>query len=184
MPLMERLSADAEELSQYLRTFGDRVSVRPLDRVPGGSPYRWAVRPRAVTLRGLRPGADPARCRWEDLVLDREPAFTIHLPDGYPRERPRVRSTRPMFHPNVDADTGEICFVSPSAWSPGVPLTWVVDQVRAIAAWQKFNEYGTLDFLDERAARWAQDHPEWVDRLRALNETPPPAEGTVRVARR
>jgi len=182
--LLERLQSDAVELEQYARVFASRVEIRVSDRVPGGPPCRWRVRPRTVALKGLRPGADPAACRFEDLVLDAEPCFSLSLPEGYPRARPRLRSVRPMFHPNVDRDTGDVCYIAPPAWTPGLSLAWVVDQAIAIAGYQKFNEYRTFDFLDEGAARWAQSHPHLVRRIRELAEPARPAGEAVHLRSR
>ncbi len=181
MPMVERLLADAIEMEEYNHAFSGRVVIKPLERLMEGPPFRWSVKPRTPALRGVKKPDHDVSLGREHLILDPSPSFIITLPETYPRERPRVRSARPLFHPNVDEYTGEVCVISPSLWSPGVPLTQVVDQILAIVSWQKFNPFRTFDFLNEEAARFAQDQPTLVAWLRGLGEGSPRPEGTVRV---
>lgn len=47
-------------------------------------------------------------------------SFVIHVPDVFPFRSPQIRSTVPVWHPNIDLNTGLVSL--PLEWSPDLRL--------------------------------------------------------------
>ena len=59
----------------------------------------------------------------------------LHLTADYPLAPPKVSFTTPVFHPNVDFKTGEVCLdVLKSDWSPAWGLATVCRAIVALLA--------------------------------------------------
>jgi ubiquitin-conjugating enzyme E2 A len=58
--------------------------------------------------------------RWRHVTLQ----LQFDFPDDYPSSAPSVRFVTPLFHPNVNAETGEICanVLGGHGWSPSTTL--------------------------------------------------------------
>jgi ubiquitin-protein ligase len=65
----------------------------------------------------------------------------INFPDSYPVEMPRVYIRTPMLDPSPHRyDAGNICFLHPSMWNPGVH---------------------NLSFVIQRTAKWLGKYEIW-----------------------
>jgi ubiquitin-protein ligase len=70
---------------------------------------------------------------------------TINFPDTYPNEMPRVYITKPEINSAPHRyNTGNICYLHPTMWNPGVH---------------------NLRFVIERAAKWLAKYEVWKRQL-------------------
>ena len=100
----------------------------------------------------------------------------IKLPEDYPFEPPVVRFLTPVWHPNIDPTTGEICNdilkisgESKYTWSPGSDLVSVVMNIIAMLG-GVFNNKSPLngmaareylkakDIFEKKASKWANEY--------------------------
>jgi hypothetical protein len=113
----------------------DAVRIRPLGPVP---PERYRV---VYALPSLRLTQHRQVVRVDETTVD------ILLPAGFPRERPYVTTTEPVFHPNFGP---HVCIAD--YWTPADSL---VDLVVQIADLLQYRRYSTGSPLNGVAAQWA-----------------------------
>lgn len=107
---------------------------------------------------------------------DRFFQLDIQLPMDYPFEPPLVRFLTPIWHPNINPTTGEICNdilkisgESKYAWSPGSDIVSVVMNILAMLGGvfnnqSPLNETAAREFLksekifEQKAQRWSEDY--------------------------
>lgn len=116
--------------------------------------------------------AGPANSAYKDRFFQLE----IKLPADYPFEPPIVRFLTPVWHPNINPSTGEICNdilkisgESKYAWSPGSDIVSVVMNIIAMLGGvfniqSPLNETAAREFIkdkklfDKKARQWAADY--------------------------
>lgn len=136
-PRMRRLQAD---YSKLVAAFSGHphIKLEPHGTAP---PERY----RAIySVPGLHKTADGQLVRVDQHLVD------IHLPSGYPREKPYCTSPSPIFHPNFG---NYVCIAD--YWSPGQSLIDVVVQIGDMI---QFKLYNTSSPLNALAARWAVEN--------------------------
>jgi hypothetical protein len=114
------------------------VQIRPVGPVP---PERYRVVYRLPSLRLTQQGK---------VVRVEETTVDLLLPVGYPREKPYITTTEPVFHPNFGA---HVCVVD--HWSPGDSF---VDLVADIADLLQYRRYSTRSPINRPAAQWAGEN--------------------------
>jgi len=73
------------------------------------------------------------------------------LPAGYPRERPYLTTTEPVFHPNFGP---HVCIAD--TWTPADSLVHLVVELAALLQYQ---QYSTKSPINRVAAQWAAQNP-------------------------
>jgi ubiquitin-conjugating enzyme (huntingtin interacting protein 2) len=107
---------------------------------------------------------------------DRFFQLEIRLPDDYPFEPPLARFLTPIWHPNINPSTGEICNdilkisgESKYTWSPGSDIVSVVMNILAMLGGvfnvkSPLNETAAREFykskslFEKKAQQWAKDY--------------------------
>ena len=100
----------------------------------------------------------------------------IQLPEDYPFEPPNARFLTPIWHPNINPSTGEICNdilkisgESKYAWSPGSDIVSVVMNIIAMLGGvfnvkSPLNEMAAKEYFkseklfEEKAQQWAKNY--------------------------
>ena len=80
----------------------------------------------------------------------------------YPFDPPQVTFVTRMLHPNICANSGNVCLdvISEKSWSPAYTLRTVILSIQALLA-----SPNSLDPLNEDAAVLAEGSPEEYDRI-------------------
>jgi len=120
--------------------------------------------------RGWIPG--PPNSPYKDRFFQ----LDIILPPDYPFEPPIVRFITPVWHPNINSSTGEICNdilkisgESQYTWSPGSDIVSVIMNIIAMLGGvfniqSPLNELAAEDFLksrnkfEKKAGEWAEEY--------------------------
>ena len=136
-PRHRRLQADYQRI---MTGFAGHpyVTVEPVGPMP---PERYRV---IYGVPGLRLDAANQVQRVSQHVVD------IHLPVGYPREKPYCTVAEPVFHPNFGA---HICIAD--FWSASQSLLDVIVQIGDMLQYKLFNTRSPLNAV---AARWVVEH--------------------------
>ncbi|MCI0341583.1 MAG: ubiquitin-conjugating enzyme E2 [Planctomycetales bacterium] len=143
-PRNRRLRADREALE---RLAGESTIIS--FEGPGAAPERYALSFRGS---GLERGVDGR------VVVRREHRIEVTLGPEYPRQRPDLRVTTPVFHPNVAAG-GAVCLGGYSThWAPGLTM----DAMCAML-WDmiRYANYDVRSPYNLEAARWASAQREY-----------------------
>lgn len=140
-PRLRRLQADYDEI---LRAFGGHphVTVTALGPAPAD---RYQVIYNVPAL--VTDDANALQVRLQHIVQ-------IHLPAGYPREKPYCTIDSNVFHPNFG---NYICIAD--FWNPSQSVIDVIVQIGDMLQYKLFNTRSPLNAL---AAQWAVEH---LDRL-------------------
>eukprot|EP01129_Flabellula_baltica_P011881 TRINITY_DN5275_c0_g1_i3.p1 TRINITY_DN5275_c0_g1~~TRINITY_DN5275_c0_g1_i3.p1 ORF type:complete len:145 (-),score=21.59 TRINITY_DN5275_c0_g1_i3:70-504(-) len=108
-----------------------------------------------VILRG------PQGSAYEGLELP----FILTIPLEYPFKAPEVTFQIPLFHPNVEYNTGRMCSGILSPWAPEMTIN---DCVNIMC--HMFNEPSLSSPLNEEAAWvWQNDKNQFWNRVRNIN---------------
>jgi len=106
-----RMRADLEELARPGQTF--RTNHASVD----------VALPDASNVMVLDVRVSLHQGAWGGL----EPVFRLSAPDGYPFSPPRVTALTPLWHPNVEADTGRLQIpLLHRDWKPVVTVNTVI----------------------------------------------------------
>jgi len=136
-PRYRRLVSDHRQL---MTAFAEdpAVQITPVGPVP---PERYRITYSLPSLRLTQHG---------QVVRVEETTVNILLPAGYPRDKPYVTTTEPVFHPNFGP---HVCIAD--YWVPGHSL---VDLVVEIADLLQFRRYSTKGPINQVAAQWAHEN--------------------------
>lgn len=136
-PRLRRLAADYEAL---IDAFGGHpsITVRPVGSTP---PEHYWVTYDLPSL-ALNPS--------NQVIRTNQTIVGIYLPAGYPREKPYLTTTTPVFHPNFGA---HVCIAD--HWAPSQTLVDIVTQVGDMLQWHTYNVRSPLNAV---AARWIEDN--------------------------
>lgn len=137
-PRLRRLSADFESVRGEFSGH-PYVHVTPLGPNRPPEAYRVVYRLHGLHLQGDQP------------VAVNHHEVEIHLPLGYPREKPMCTPLTPIFHPNI-----KDYYCIQDYWAAGQSL---VDTIAKIADMIQYRVYNTASPLDAIAARWALQNP-------------------------
>lgn len=55
--------------------------------------------------------------------------FTVNIPVNYPFGTPQIIFTTPIYHPNIDKDTGKMCMGILAGWEPKYSLGVVFENI-------------------------------------------------------
>ena len=66
----------------------------------------------------------PRDTRWQWVTVE----LRIRFPNDYPQSPPTVTCVTPVFHPNIDIETGAICMnlLTRGEWSPSYHVEWLL----------------------------------------------------------
>jgi ubiquitin-protein ligase len=136
-PRARRLSADYAALAAAFAGH-PAVTITP---VPPTPPERYRVVYNVPAL-ALAPDRRPHRVH--QTIVD------IFLPPEYPREKPYLTTSYPVFHPNFGA---HVCIAD--YWSPSQSLVDIVVEVGDMLQWRVFNVRSPLNAV---AANWSAEN--------------------------
>lgn len=127
--------------------------------------------------RGWIPGPPNSPYKERFFQLD------IILPPDYPIDPPIVRFITPLWHPNIDSSTGEICNdilkisgESQHTWSPGSDIVSVIMNIIAMLGGvfnilSPLNETAAEEYLkspktfEKKAKKWAEEYGKTTPKL-------------------
>jgi ubiquitin-protein ligase len=93
----------------------------------------------------------------------------ITLGAAYPREAPFVRWLTPIFHPNIDRESGAVCLgVLRERYLPGLGLARLVRMLAEMVQWRNFDAFHPFNPV---AAEWAANVKNW-ERIGAIGGHP------------
>lgn len=136
-PRLRRLAADFESVRAEFSGH-PHVHVVPLGPNRPPEAYRITFRVRGLRLEGAQP-----------IPIDHH-EVEVHLPLGYPREKPLCTPLTPVFHPNIKE-----YYCIQDYWAAGQPL---VDTIAKIADMIQYRVYNPASPLDALAAQWARQN--------------------------
>ncbi|ETR70567.1 MAG: hypothetical protein OMM_03147 [Candidatus Magnetoglobus multicellularis str. Araruama] len=94
----------------------------------------------------------------EPLLLNKH-EVEILLHENYPQEAPYVKWITPIFHPNISAETGDVCLgVLKKRYLPGLGLARIVVMLSEMIQFRNFDK---TDSLNTNAAEWINDPENW-----------------------
>jgi len=105
-----------------------------------------------TSFRGLREdGHTP--------ILTNNHRFKVTLGADYPQVAPSVQWETPIFHPNINPETGEVCLgVLREKYLPGLGLARVVSILSEMV---QYRNYDMIDSLNAAAAAWTEEPDHW-----------------------
>ena len=184
-----RPSGDAKFVSGRLQVEWDRIQafmaqrtdvvIEPLDFTWDAEPLPYKYR---FTFQSPTIGRPQGGVMLQDFPLDNFPlsstvSFEIYLSEAYPVVKPEIYATSDIWHPNVSAKDGFVCYVNDSTYTLTVHLTDIVDMLLGVLSWQDIYEnpqdfhrrVEIGDYLNPDAAGWAYSHPNEIERFREEN---------------
>jgi ubiquitin-protein ligase len=140
-PRLRRLAADHVAL---VEAFGGHpaITVTPVGATP--PEHYWVTY--AVPSLALNPS--------NQVIRTQQTVVGFYLPAAYPREKPYLTTTTPVFHPNFGA---HVCIAD--HWSPSRTLVDIVTQVGDMLQWRTYNVRSPLNAV---AARWVAENPHQI----------------------
>jgi ubiquitin-protein ligase len=130
-----------------------------LDQVAALNPAILRVVDRAIYADSSRVDiellASPALIRENGaLVVEATHASQLRLPRFFPAVPIEIYLKRPVFHPNVDPDTGFVCLWH--RFSPDDTCVDAIRRLRQIIAWKMMNP-NPLQVIQPDAITWLED---------------------------
>ncbi len=98
-------------------------------------------------------------------LITTEHRVEITLGADYPRSAPFVRWLTPIFHPNIDPETGAVCLgVIMDRYLPGLGLARIVNMLAEMVQYRNFDMSSALN---TKAADWTlePDHWEHIEKI-------------------
>lgn len=136
-PRLRRLASDHEALIDAFAGHPN-IEVQPVGSLP--PEHYW------VTYRVPSLALSPTN----QVMRTSQTVVGIYLPATYPRDKPYLVTSTPVFHPNFGA---HVCIAD--HWAPSQTLVDIVTQVGDMLQWQTFNVRSPLNAV---AARWAAEN--------------------------
>lgn len=96
--------------------------------------------------------------------------LSIHIPNGYPYDPPRIQFQTPIHHPNVDSE-GRICVDwlkqrTVGSWSPAASILNLLHSIRALLEYPKTGD----GLVPDTTAQFENDYTGWCHQAKLLTE--------------
>lgn len=136
-PRLRRLASDYEALTEAF-TGHPHIHVQPVGARP--PEHYWVTY--SVPSLALSPT--------NQVMRSHQTVVGVYLPASYPREKPYLVTSTPVFHPNFGA---HVCIAD--HWAPSQTLVDIITQVGDMLQWRTYNVRSPLNAV---AAHWAADN--------------------------